>query len=90
MKTEKNNFGYCNKCGVALDEWDARGDYAMRRALGYGSRYDGKDVDIRLCCLCMDELIGACVRSPLVNHKIDWDRLYRMSDLPRHKKEDNS
>lgn len=56
---------YCNKCGKKLDMWDIQEDFSMQRRLGYGSKYDGDDLDIDLCCDCMDELIEKCVIPPV-------------------------
>lgn len=62
---------YCNKCGKKLDMWDIQEDFSMQRSLGYGSKYDGSDFDIDLCCGCMDELIDEmiekCVISPVIS-----------------------
>lgn len=55
----------CNKCGKILDEWDIHSDYSIHRHIGYGSRYDGEKVHLRLCCECMDYLIEQCAFSPL-------------------------
>ena len=56
---------YCNKCGKKLDMWDIQEDFSMQRNLGYGSKYDGDNLDLDLCCDCMDELIDSCVISPV-------------------------
>lgn len=65
---------YCNKCGKKMDMWDIQENYSMQRHLGYGSKYDGDNLDIDLCCDCMDELIESCVIPPvesLVNREDD-------------------
>lgn len=47
----------CNKCGSKLDVFDIQNDFSFRRKVKYGSKYDGSEVEIRLCCNCFDELI---------------------------------
>lgn len=56
---------YCNKCGKSLDTWDIQEDYSMRRRLGYGSKYDGDELKINICCDCMDRFIESCVIPPV-------------------------
>lgn len=56
---------YCNKCGKKFDEFDMQADFNIRTYIGYGSEFDGDDLDIDLCCDCMDELIRSCKISPL-------------------------
>lgn len=56
---------YCNKCGKKMDMWDIQEDFSLQRNLGYGSRYDGDNLDLDLCCDCMDKLIEECVIPPV-------------------------
>lgn len=56
---------YCNKCGKKMDMWDTQEDFSLQRNLGYGSRYDGDNLDLDLCCDCMDKLIEECVIPPV-------------------------
>lgn len=62
---------YCNKCGKKLDFWDVQEDFSMQRNLGYGSKYDGCDLNFDLCCGCMDEfideMIEKCAISPVIS-----------------------
>lgn len=55
----------CNLCGKELDMWDMQEDFRIRRKFGYGTQYDGDDLDLRLCCSCMEMLISECVVSPI-------------------------
>ena len=55
----------CNKCGNILDYWDTQEDFSIERSLGYGTKYDGDRLKIRLCCDCMEKLIDECVVSPI-------------------------
>ena len=56
---------YCNKCGKKLDIWDIQENFSMQRHLGYGSRYDGDNLDLDLCCDCMDKIIEECAIPPV-------------------------
>lgn len=55
----------CNKCGKELDTFDIQENFSIVRSLGYGTQYDGEDLNIRLCCKCMETLIKQCVISPV-------------------------
>lgn len=56
----------CNKCGKHFDIWDTQEDFSIYRRLGYGSKHDGDDLELDICCDCMDELIDSCKVSPIV------------------------
>ena len=56
---------YCNVCGKTLDMWDKQEDFSIQRSLGYGTVHDGEELDIHLCCDCMDKLISSCKISPV-------------------------
>lgn len=67
----ENYFGpekamYCKLCGRQLDYYDVIEDYSIVRRLGYGTKYDGEYIDLRLCCDCMEQLIDRCKISPIV------------------------
>ena len=64
-KVFESNKSYCNKCGKELDMWDVQQGFSIHRHLGYGSKYDGDDLYIDLCCDCMDLLIDSCVIPPV-------------------------
>ena len=55
----------CNLCGTELDYCDIQEDFTFSKHLGYGTRYDGSDLLMRLCCHCMEKLIDGCVVPPL-------------------------
>lgn len=57
---------YCNKCGTKLDSLELQQGFSMVRRIGFGSKYDGDVLSLRLCCNCMDELIDSCMVSPIV------------------------
>lgn len=59
----------CNKCGKKFDIWDAQERFAIYRRLGYGTKYDGNNLELDLCCDCMEKLVDECIISPIVeNH----------------------
>lgn len=55
----------CNKCGKKFDMWDTQEDFSIYRHCGYGSQYDGSELELDLCCDCMDKLIAECAISPI-------------------------
>lgn len=55
----------CNKCGKKFDMWDTQEDFSIYRHCGYGSEHDGSDLELDLCCECMDKLIAECKISPI-------------------------
>ena len=56
----------CNKCGKEFDIWDKQESFNIYRRLGYGTIYDGDDLELDLCCKCMEELIAGCKISPII------------------------
>ena len=59
----------CNKCGNQLDEWDTQEDFNIYGKLGFGTKYDGCELELDLCCKCMNELIDSCAISPIVDDR---------------------
>lgn len=47
----------CNVCGNDFDQWDEQEGYAMNYHCGYGSQFDGNNIQLDLCCGCFDELL---------------------------------
>lgn len=62
---------YCNLCGRKMDEFDVNQHFFMQKIIGYGSKYDGDDLRVRLCSKCMDDLIDKCVISPIHSSEDD-------------------
>lgn len=56
----------CNKCGKEMDIWDRQENFSINGICGYGTKYDGSKIQLNLCCDCMEELIDACVVSPVI------------------------
>lgn len=57
----------CNKCGKTFNEWDESNNFGIHQTLGYGSKHDGSEIDLDLCCECADELVGHLVTICQVN-----------------------
>ena len=55
----------CNKCGKQLDIIDINSEFTIHKDLGYGTKYDGETLDLKLCCDCMEEIIDSCRFSPI-------------------------
>lgn len=56
----------CNICGRELDIIDEHEDYSIiKHPLGYGTKYDGDDLDLHICCDCLEKLIQNCNITPL-------------------------
>lgn len=60
------NIRYCNICGGQMDYWDVNEDFTIHTYAGYGSRYDGEEIELHVCCDCMGKLIEKCSISPIV------------------------
>lgn len=59
----------CNLCGKIFDVYDEQHDFSLVRRLGYGSVYDGNEIELDICCDCMDKLLDMCKVSPFVNEE---------------------
>ena len=55
----------CNRCGKKFDIWDMQENFSINTRLGYGTKYDGDDLELDLCCGCMEKLIDECAISPI-------------------------
>lgn len=55
---------YCNCCGKEYDYWDYNEDISIHRYVGYGSKYDGDEILINICCECFDKLVESCKIPP--------------------------
>ena len=56
----------CNKCGKVMDACDMQMEFHVRKILGYGSEHDGDEIELDLCCACVDELVNSCSISPII------------------------
>ena len=57
----------CNKCGKTFDIWDEYEGISVRRVFGYGTKYDGCDIELDLCSSCVEELIDGCKINPVLS-----------------------
>lgn len=64
-KTGKARPKRCSFCGYPLSIIDLNQNFTMHRRLGYGTKYDGDALELRLCCTCMEAIIDACAVSPV-------------------------
>lgn len=67
-----SKIAYCNKCGKQLDIYDKQEDFSLETRVGYGSKYDGRVLNLDLCCSCMDELIDSCLISPIEDEEYTY------------------
>lgn len=56
---------FCNICGEDFDLEDYYNNLGVHTILGYGSKHDGRNLEMDICCQCMDKLIQKCRISPL-------------------------
>ena len=56
----------CNVCGKELDLWDKQEDSTIHKNLGYGTKYDGDTLKLKICCECMNHIIETCAQSPII------------------------
>ena len=47
--------------------WDEQEGFSIRTRCGYGTKYDGDEIELDLCCDCMEKLIDECKISPVKN-----------------------
>lgn len=60
----------CNVCGKGFDFWDEQENFSLYRSVGYGSAFDGENIELDMCCRCFDEmmhtyLLPKCLISPI-------------------------
>lgn len=66
------NIRYCNICGSKMDVWDIQEDYTIHTRIGYGSKYDEEEIELHICCDCMDKIIDKCAISPLASQAANY------------------
>lgn len=48
--------------------------FKIHTNIGYGSKFDGENLNINICCICMDHLIERCKVSPISdNQEEEWE-----------------
>lgn len=66
------NIRYCNICGSKMDFWDIQEDYTIHTTAGYGSKYDEEEIELHICCDCMNKIIDRCAISPIAGAAADY------------------
>lgn len=66
------NIRYCNICGSKMDFWDIQEDYTIHTTAGYGSKYDEEEIELHICCDCMDKIIDRCAISPVASAAVNY------------------
>lgn len=48
----------CDLCGKFFNEWDNQEEFGLHyNNVGYGSQFDGFNIDIDMCCDCFDKMM---------------------------------
>ena len=48
----------CDLCGKFLNEYDEQEKFGLHYdSIGYGSKYDGCNINIDMCCECFDKMM---------------------------------
>lgn len=51
----------CNICGKDFDLFDEQENFSIHRSVGYGSEFDGSNIDLDMCCDCFDKLMNTYI-----------------------------
>lgn len=57
----------CNMCGKKFDMWDKSNGFSTSDQFGYGSKRDGDNIELDLCCDCMDKVVDYVVENCKIN-----------------------
>lgn len=57
----------CNLCGKEFDKLDELEGFGVHTRFGYGSKFDGDNVELDLCCECLDKLMDKLIRECKIN-----------------------
>ena len=57
----------CNVCGMTMSTVDSHFGFSTYKKLGYGTKYDGCTMMLRVCCNCVEEFIDKCTISPIID-----------------------
>lgn len=55
-----------------MDMWDVQEDFTIHTTIGYGSKFDEEEVELHICCDCMDRIIENCAITPLVKQAHEY------------------
>lgn len=57
---------YCNICGRKFNQWDKQESFGVFKSrCGYGTELDGCELELDICCDCMEDLVRRCKISPV-------------------------
>lgn len=63
----------CNCCGKAINNQRHPYGLGVHKKIGYGSKFDGQEIEIDLCCNCLDKLLNLMIKkfkyNPLLERK---------------------
>lgn len=57
----------CNLCGKEFDTCDEKEKFGIHTQAGYGSKFDGDNIQLDLCCGCFDGLIDKLIPECKIN-----------------------
>ena len=65
----------CNFCEKEFNWFDNQEKFGIHRHVGYGSKFDGDEIMVDLCCECFDVMMDEyilphCVLNPIKRHEI--------------------
>ncbi len=60
---------HCNLCGNLFSVWDENENFTINKPLGYGTKYDGDRLNLRLCCSCIEKIIENCAINPVTENE---------------------
>ena len=56
----------CDLCGKFLNEYDEQENFGLHyNSIGYGSKYDGCNINIDMCCECFDKMMKDYIQPKL-------------------------
>lgn len=65
----------CTMCGKDFDLWDEQEGFSTERRIGYGSKYDGEELQFDFCCDCFDRIVDRisplCIK-PLITNSNEY------------------
>ena len=64
----------CDMCGNKFDMWDEGEDFHFEHHFGYGTKYDLNDIDVHICCSCMEKILDFAIpkfkKNPLKEYEL--------------------
>ena len=58
----------CNVCGKPIDQiCEDQAVISIHNSIGYGSKHDGNEMDLDICCDCFDKLIDGFTEKCAIN-----------------------